>query len=195
MKVFGIGMQRTGTTSLVKALKMLGIKACHFPGELLYDLDHPIITKFQGFADNPMPLLYRQLDSRHPNSKFILTVRDEREWLKSVRWLFTEGREVFCWDSAKVRGLIRDIHTGLYGTTAFDETVFLERYRAHHQEVLAYFADRPGDLLTLDLTKGNAFEKLCPFLDKPIPRRPFPRQNPGKGLWTDWVRRFFPVVR
>jgi hypothetical protein len=139
-------MQRTGTTSLVKGLNMLGIKACHFPGELLYDLDHPIITKFQGFADNPIPLLYRQLDSRHPNSKFILTVRDEREWLKSVRWLFTEGREVFCWDSVKVRDLIRDIHTGLYGTTAFDETVFLEKYRAHHQEVIAYFADRTDTL-------------------------------------------------
>jgi hypothetical protein len=195
MKVFGIGMQRTGTTSLVKGLNMLGIKACHFPGELLYNLDNPIITKFQGFADNPVPLLYRQLDSRHPNSKFILTIRDEQEWLKSMRWLFTEGREVFRWDSKKVRDLIRDIHTGLYGTTTFEETVFLEKYRAHRQDVLTYFADRPEALLTLDLTQGNAFEKLCPFLDRPIPRRPFPRQNPGKSLWFDWIGRFLPVMR
>ena len=192
-------MHRTGTTSLVKALNMLGIKACHFPAELLYDLDHPIITKFQGFADNPVPLLYRQLDRRHPNSKFILTIRDEREWLKSVRWLFNEGRKLFM-DAEKIRGLvlcdlIRDIHTGLYGTTTFDETVFLQKYRAYHQEVLAYFAERPDALLTLDLTQGNAFEKLCPFLDKPIPRRPFPHQNPGKSLWIDWVRRFLPVGR
>jgi hypothetical protein len=188
-------MQRTGTTSLVKALNMLGIKACHFPGELWYDLDHPIITKFQGFADNPVPLLYQQLDRRHPNSKFILTIRDEREWIKSVRWLFNEGREVFRWDSEQVRELIRDIHTRLYGAATFDETVFLEKYRAHHRDVLAYFADRPKALLTLDLTQGSAFEKLCPFLDIPIPRRPFPHQNPGKSLWTDWVRRFLPVVR
>ena len=39
MKVFGVGYQRTGTTSLAQALNMLGVKTLQFPKELYYDID------------------------------------------------------------------------------------------------------------------------------------------------------------
>lgn len=195
MKVFGIGMQRTGTASLVAALNILNIKSRHFPSELFYDINHPIIEEFAGFADNPIPLLYQELDKRHPSSRFIHTIRDESEWLESVRWLFGEGSKKFAWQHERHRDVIREMHTKLYGRTTFHETAFLEAYRAHNREVRAYFANRPNDVLTLDLTRGDGFEKLCSFLGKPMPGRSFPHRNPGKDLWADWVRRIFPGMR
>ena len=46
MKVFGVGFQRTGTTSLAVALNTLGIKTLQFPKELYHDIDHDVIREF-----------------------------------------------------------------------------------------------------------------------------------------------------
>ncbi len=40
VKVFGVGFQRTGTTSLAVALNALGIKTLQFPKELYNDIDN-----------------------------------------------------------------------------------------------------------------------------------------------------------
>ncbi|NIU29038.1 hypothetical protein GWN75_32030 [candidate division KSB1 bacterium] len=52
MKVFGVGFQRTGTSSLAIALNMLGIKILQFPKELYYDIDRDIIRQYDGFTKN-----------------------------------------------------------------------------------------------------------------------------------------------
>ena len=94
MKVFGIGLQRTGTMSLAKALNILQIKTLHWPWQLLHDSDHEVLREFDGFVDFPIPLMYKKLDVKYPSSKFILTVRDKNSWLGSVQWLFTTGRVI-----------------------------------------------------------------------------------------------------
>jgi hypothetical protein len=181
MKVFGTGWQRTGTTSLSKALKALGIRTLDFPSDLLADLDHEVIRRYDGFTDNPIPLVYRELDRRHPGSKFVHTQRDEEEWLTSVQWLFEVGSVKFEWSK---RPIIGEIHQRLYGTTTFERELFLERYRRHNREVPEHFAGRPRDLLVLDLSRGDGYEKLCPFLGIDPPATPFPhwnkRENPVK---------------
>jgi len=159
---------------------MLGIKTLQFPKELYYDLDHDIIRKFDGFTDNPLPLIYRELDKRHSNSKFIHTIRDEDSWLKSVKWLFTTGAVKFNWQNHKFAD---EFHTALYGTTQFDETIFLKKYRAYNQQVRDYFANRPNDYLLFNIEAGDGFEKLCPFLGRPIPANtPFPRRNQSEAV-------------
>ncbi|NIR73097.1 hypothetical protein GWN75_31990, partial [candidate division KSB1 bacterium] len=92
MKVFGVGFLRTGTSSLTKALNLLGIKTLQVPKQLYYDIDHDIIREFEGFTDSPITLLYKELDKRHPNSKFIHTIRDEKTWLTSIEWFYTIGK-------------------------------------------------------------------------------------------------------
>ena len=37
----------------------------------------------------------------------------------------------------------------------------------------------PADLLILDITKGEGFEKICPFLGIDLPREEFPHWNKG----------------
>ena len=48
MKVFGTGMQRTGTTSLAKALNHLGIPTRDHPKDLFDDIEHPVIREYVG---------------------------------------------------------------------------------------------------------------------------------------------------
>ena len=110
-----------GTSSLVRAMQLLGIKSIHNPVVLLTDLNHPLLESFDGFADNPLPLIYAKLDARFLGSKFILTDRDVDGWLRSVRWMLTVGREYGNWD-ANARTVA--MHQALYGSAEFEETRF-----------------------------------------------------------------------
>lgn len=187
MKVFSTGLQRTGTMSLTRALNRIGFRAKQFPKELYQDIQHPIINEYDAFTDFPIPLLYQALDQAYPGSKFIHTIRDEDKWLKSVRWLFTTGRIKF---NVTENNYAQTFHQHFYGTTHFDEAVFLTRYRAYNKEVAAYFADRPEDYLVINLTEGEGYEKICPFLGVPVPDQPFPYSNKSEGSFQVRLRKF-----
>ena len=79
-KVFGLGLSKTGTSSLSDALEILGIKTIHYPCDSttiqelrsgIYRLS--ILEDYQGVTDTPVVPYYAQLDSIYPESKFILT--------------------------------------------------------------------------------------------------------------------------
>jgi len=176
MKIFGTGMQRTGTTSLARALMNLKLVTRDHPKELMADIDHEVIHKHQAFTDNPIPFLYKELDARHPGSRFIHTERDEDAWLKSVEWLHSEGRIKFNWHLIPE---IDEINMRLYGRLDFDPDVFMAAYQKHNLELREYFRERPDDLLILDITKGEGFEKICPFLGLEMPTEEFPHWNKG----------------
>jgi hypothetical protein len=70
-----------------------------------------------------------------------------------------------------------------------NESVYVERYERHNREVLEYFAGRPKDLLVLDLTGGDGWPQLCPFLGHPVPDVPFPWKNSKKSRNDRAVKR------
>ena len=189
-KVFGIGFPRTGTTSLVRALNILGVKSIHNPAPLLTTVEHPLLDEYQGFADAPVPLIYRRLDALFPGSKFVFTVRDVDDWLTSARWMLEVGRRHGRWDENPE---IVAMHRALYGAIDFSEELFRERFLRHRTEVLEYFSERSEDLLVMDLTVGDGWEMLCPFIGRPAPGGAFPHANPrGSYRWaraTARVRR------
>ena len=59
---------------------------------------------------------------------------------------------------------------------------FVQKYREYNEGVVEYFADRPDDYLRFDMTKGDGFEQLCPFLGLDIPAEPFPHRNKQESL-------------
>jgi hypothetical protein len=191
-KVFGVGLQRTGTSSLTRALNQLGIPTVQFPKQLFHDIDHEIIDRYRGFTDSPVPLLYRELDRRHPGSRFIHTLRDESAWLASIEWLFTTGTVKFR-ESHERYG--DEINRAIFGRSTFDRDHFLAVYRTHNREVAAHFADRPADYLAIDVTAGNAFDRLCPFLGLPVPATPFPHRNKREALLRVHAGRMIRALR
>jgi hypothetical protein len=210
-KVFCIGLSRTGTTSICQALEILGYRTLHFSMELfvqpevispelhyepkaplsagwrwerqnLVDIirsraDSHIFDKYDAMGDVPVPLFYRELDRKFPGAKFIHTVRDETRWLKSMKWMYEEGSVLW------KHGVLDDeLKYQTYGTVTYRPDVMLKAYRSHNAGVTEYFRNRPQDLLLLDLgSTPPEFERLCPFLGKPLPATPFPVSNESRA--------------
>jgi hypothetical protein len=66
-----------------------------------------------------------------------------------------------------------------FGMVGFSADRFRYVYETHVRDVARYFQDRPRDLLVLDICAGESWDKLCPFLGRPVPATPFPRVQPG----------------
>ncbi len=67
----------------------------------------------------------------------------------------------------------------IYESVGFDCDKMIAGYERHHADVARYFAGRESRMRICD---GEGWETLCPFLDLPVPRQPFPHQNLRKEL-------------
>ena len=185
MKIFGIGLSKTGTTSLAHALEILGYATQDNMGITRYapddisSIDISEIESHDAFTDTPIPTFYKQLDERFQGAKFILTVRDLDGWLKSCKKQFTRKSADNQTDAHN------QLFTDLYGTAVFDEDKFRAGYEKFVNDVYIYFMDRPQDLLVMDVTAGDGWEKLCPFLGKSFPEVPFPKANVTQITWIN----------
>lgn len=184
-KIFGIGLSKTGTTSLAHALEILGYRTKDYPGLSRYragdlsSVDLAVVDAYDALTDTPIPSFYRELDQRYPGAKFILTVRASEGWLKSCQKQFNEKL------AAKQNEAHNQLFLDLYGCTAFEEQRFRDGYDRFVRGVLDYFRDRPGDLLVIDVTAGEGWEKLCPFLGCAAPDLPFPKANVTQISWMN----------
>ena len=158
-KIFCIGFQKTGTSSIGRALDSLGYRVCGAVGlkeprleNNIKKIAFAVVPDYDAFQDNPWPILFRELDSQWPNSRFILTLRDEDSWVRSVvRHFGSQPRPMQRW----IYGV---------GCPKGNEQIFLERYRKHNADVMDYFRDRPNDLLILDIETEELWEPMCKFL-------------------------------
>lgn len=181
-RIFGIGMHKTATTSLHKALEILGYDSWHWSSahaakaiwrEVNNRGRSETLERHYALSDLPIPMLYKQLDAAYPGSKFILTVRNERDWLDSVRRHFDPAINKWraSWDTDP---FTHRVHNLLYGRRDFDAETMLARYRRHNAEVWEYFRRRPSDLATIETPSWTV---LCNFLGEPIPDIPYPSVN------------------
>ena len=179
-RIFGIGLSRTGTVSLTRALGLLGVDARHYPNDAVTkdELRHgryslSILAEVQALFDIPVAPYYAQFDALYPDAKFILTTRPEESWLVSMeshfRLYVDQNRDDF--DDF--------VHACVYGALHFSAERFRYVKRLHEQNVRDYFSDRPDKLLVFDLFAGDSWAEICSFLELPVPDEPFPHRNPG----------------
>ncbi len=126
---------------------------------------------------------WRTLDRRYQGSRFILTVRDEEAWLGSMMRLCARRGDY----------LAREVREFTFGTAAFEPERLRAVYRRHERDVRAHFADRPEDLLVMDIAGGDQWEPLCAFLDRPVPDQPFPHKS-RSDAWR-WSQRYREELR
>lgn len=180
-KVFGIGLNKTGTTTLGVCLRQLGYRHSSFNlplleqvsrGELAGVLAH--CQHYDAFEDWPYPLIYKELDAAFPGSRFVLTRRRNAE-----RWYASLA------DHALRTGLRQGCRSRslAYGVAypQLDQAGLLRRYEQHLQQVHAYFAGRPEQLLELCWDDEQDWSRLCRFLGEPAPPDPLPHANAGAG--------------
>jgi len=199
-KVFCIGRNKTGTTSMAAAFRELGliVGKQRLATLLLHDWArrdfHRIILycyTAQAFQDVPFswPFTYQVLDQKFPGSKFILTIRDSPEqWYNSLTRFhaasFGNGH-IPTLDDLKAADYIRpglayEANRLLYETPAddpYNKDMLISSYNAHNNAVQEYFRHRPEDLLVLNAAEPSAYDKLCDFLGKPRTGKAFPWEN------------------
>jgi len=101
----------------------------------------------------------------YPNAKFILTVRPVDEWFQSMVDYFGESDT--------------QMRKWIYGSghPKGNETTYKKVYNSHNRAVKGYF-EGSGRLLVMNVTQGDGWDKLCPFLDVDIPSKSFPDIKP-----------------
>lgn len=159
MKFFGLGYPRTGTTSLARAMGILGYKWIDGASGAYEE-----IKKTDYAGDSIIPILFMDLDKKWPNSKFIYLIRDVNSWLNSCERHFHKKYPTNSKNMTSRRIM--------FGNPYFSREHFKKVYERHDKIVREYFKDRPNDLLIMKISDG--WEKLCPFVEKPIPNQPFP---------------------
>jgi hypothetical protein len=182
-KVFGLGLSKTGTSSLTEALNLLGVKSVHYPFDqaTVHELktgkyDLMLLREFQSITDLPAVAFYKEFDAAYPGSKFVLTIRETDSWLRSceMHWkLLEDWVESF----PEFKQAQEFFGKRVYGRLDFNRDHFAAVYEQHVKDVTAHFQDRPNDLLSLNICAGEGWDKLCPFLNVDQPDAPFPHAN------------------
>jgi Sulfotransferase domain/N-terminal domain of galactosyltransferase len=186
-RIFGIGMHKTGTTSLNKALKILGYDSAHWKTarwakriweEMTAGGRSRTLEGSYALSDLPIPLLYKELDAAYPGSKFLFTYRDLSKWLESVRRHWDPDINPFRrqWNHDP---FTHKVHRLTYGERGFVPEVMTRRYLDHSSQVYDYFRGRDfdwggKDFLLMHMDQDAGWYKLCAFLDLPIPDVPYP---------------------
>ena len=199
-KVFCIGFNKTGTTTIEYTFKQHGYiindqsKASKFITNWS-SRDFKSITNYckdyEAFQDFPFsfPFTYIALDLAFPNSKFILTVRDSPEvWYSSITRfhgkLWGNGRTPTKEDLQSAvryyKGRPWQVNRMLFKTPESDpynEKILKEQYVDHIESVIEYFRFRQNDLLVLNVAKENAYNDFCDFLNLKSKFEKFPWEN------------------
>lgn len=182
-KIFCIGLNKTGTTSLHTALKILGFNSVHYKDKLGNSIKKTIrdnylngidiltnLREYDAFLDwdsTHTVEIFKQFDKQYPNSKFIINIREMDTWLDS--------RE----KHVKRNQILRKNNPNIKWTKV-DREKWSELYKKHYNSALKYFKKREKDYIIIDVTKKEGWEKICNFLNRPIPKIPFPKKNVSK---------------
>ena len=202
-KIICVGQPKTGTKTLKSILKKLGktvsgdplcflnnnnsdyttidgitINTDNFFNNIGYL--HKNLEMFDFFHDVPYSFNYELIDKKYSNSKFILTIRDEEEWFKS---LFYYQRLPLPVGSPKK--IINVIYHHEIILEEYKEEV-IELYRKYNNDVITYFKNTPEKLLIINLCDKNKCEtdiiqKICDFTNLNTPNNfVFPHANSQK---------------
>ena len=188
-KIFVLGYNKTGTKSLSNALEYLGYKVLHTgsTGDFIGFLDRignnlnkskNVLDGLEGYdcyIDYPFyePTVFSHIISEYPDAKYISLTRSLDGYVDSV-----------------LRDKIKRIRQGNFDNWNWlgvgEEEVFRNypeyqkewvkgRIQFKHYSNVRFLNKKKIDYLQMNICdKGDGWEVLCSFLDKPIPDKEFP---------------------
>lgn len=172
-KVFGTGLSRTGTRSVYVELRQLGLRAVHYPYDAVTERELfagervSVLARADALLDLPAAGFYRRLDELNPGSRFVHTARPREEWLEAVERHYRSLQDSWASWPPRFRAFSERITRHVYGAFPFERDAFAAAFDRHEAGVAEHFADRPGDLLAIDVTRGARPAELAEFLGLP----------------------------
>lgn len=195
LALIGAGFGRTGTTSLQKALELLGLGPCYHMRAAMIRPGHarfwirartgPSVDFSQFFrgyratVDWPACEFYRELMAAFPDAKVLLNVRDPAAWYESTRETLFAVQHALPWwfppSILRMQDVV--IWLGRFNGQFLDRESAIAAFNAHIDEVRRVVP--PERLLEYRVEQG--WGPLCDFLGLPEPNGiPFPRINDRK---------------
>lgn len=174
MKIFGIGLHRTATSTVTEMVESLGWEISnydHWPEMLeaarTTNFNMSFLKFCDGAFDLPTPIYFRQLDEAYPGSKFIFTDRALDSWLKSC--------ENHCLNSVNMSKPDVVTHDLVFRSKEFVRENWVETYYWHRRNIRDYFTgDKSSSLLHIHLennlakNRAQVFQQLVAFLGHKI---------------------------
>lgn len=199
-KIFGIGLPKTGLTSLLSLMTDLGFDAkgrqydmaMHFyAGRYGTILD--FYDRHDFFIDHPTCLMYKLAFERYgPDAKFILTLRSTPQlWFDSLKRHNRYARPI---------GHKHRKWFGRYYPHGFDSE-HIAYYEQHRDEVLRFFDERNclDRLLVVSVDEPDSFDDLISFLGVETLHDAFPHENQSvprqPSLSNRFRRRYNAIVQ
>ena len=200
-KIFCVGLNKTGTTSLMKEMLLQDFAVGNQrQAELLFDdwvkRDFKRISRYcrtaEFFQDAPFsyPYTFIAMDQAFPNSKFILTIRDNAEaWYSSL--IRFHGK---LWGNGNIPPTADDLKNATYidkgrpyrtrfmvhdvpENDPYKKDAMLTYYHTHNNMVIDYFRHRPDDLLVINIKNAEDYPRFCRFIGREPERNGFPWEN------------------
>ena len=194
MKIICAGLGKTGTKSITKALRHLGFIVFDWEEQTFDFLDHWVDVLKSGaqpdvkrvyqnadaVVDFPGTFIWEEILEAFPESKVILSEREEDSWIKSaVNQVINavKSREFYKMLSRTARKMYFVLYSyinAVFGSTNPSSTcVSRKRYRMHNHRVKSLVP--PGKLLVYNVKQG--WKPLCDFLGCEVPTVAFPHEN------------------
>lgn len=198
MRVICVGMNKTGTKSITKALRHLEFAVFDWEEQIFDFMDHwldvfqngvkpdvkRVYRNADAVVDIPGNLFYEEILESFPEFKVILSEREEDSWVKSVTNHFenmvVSGScisyilSMLSPTAGKITYIQDSLLTALFGSLNPKSTyVFRKRHRIHNQRVKSIVPHEK--LLVYNVKQG--WKPLCDFLDCTYPAIPFPHEN------------------
>lgn len=185
-------MTKSGNTSLARALSILGYRhlawnESNWQGQERFNISekswNPLLPEspskkdrkalaswvlsYESFSDWPWNHwdIYRDIDQLYPQSKFILTYRKPESWIVSYQRHWQSQASRFFPNPDWVKNFDQHRHEHIHN------------YSERIKRIKNYFRSRSNDFLCLEITAGEGWDELCPFLGLPIPDKTFPHLN------------------
>lgn len=190
LRVVGVGMGRTGTTSLQLALQRLLDAPCYHMSETFRRPDDvgvwhravrgdlPIWSEvFAGYratVDEPGTLFWRELLDAYPGSIALLSTRPSADWYRSMDQTVLElARRPMPPGMAEWAAMYLDMLDYQYPDGWDDADAAIAVFERHNAEVRATV---PAERL-VEWQPGDGWQPLCSALGLPVPDEPFPHAN------------------
>jgi len=189
-KYFEIGLGRSGTRSVFRAVKLLGLSAMHGTGGCLQCLDDLVfkmkvdcwdldIYRGYEYSGHVASVHWQQLAEARPDAKFILPTRELSGWSRSARKHLRTVR------SLPQRAEL--LHTKLYGSPYPKKVDLIDGYNRHIQTAIKELTPT-GRLLVLDvfsMSDDYLWGELAGFVGRKAP------QGGTKFPWKQTVVRVY----
>ena len=188
IKIFIIGLPRTGTTSISVAMLEAGFKVAHTA------FTKQTFELAQVISDAPCFSDFEQLDRLYPNSKFIYLQRDLLKWIPSMQRLLTKMADDLNIKTGTFSPVLKRAFNECFDTEHNDllsKQHLTQCYLNHEQHVLNYFKDR-HDLLKINISHKDSYQQLCEFLNLSFQEnQQFPHLNVGAqvAVWKNYKHK------